>query len=113
MPYAAPYLCGCGRIVPSGQRCQCQALRRAYNDKHRPSARERGYDTRWEKARASYLLAHPRCQRIGCNALANVVDHVLPHRGDKKLFWDSRNWESLCTHCHSGWKQSLECRGAA
>jgi 5-methylcytosine-specific restriction protein A len=25
-----------------------------------------------------------------------VVDHIVPHRGDKKLFWDSSNWQALC-----------------
>ena len=31
---------------------------------------------------------------------ATVVDHVTPHRGDKKLFWDESNWQALCKRCH-------------
>ncbi len=31
---------------------------------------------------------------------ANVVDHITPHRGDKKLFWDENNWQALCKHHH-------------
>ena len=34
-------------------------------------------------------------------APATDVDHIIPHRGDKKLFWDSGNWQSLCHECHS------------
>lgn len=32
--------------------------------------------------------------------VANVVDHIKPHRGDKVLFWDSANWQPLCKECH-------------
>ena len=31
---------------------------------------------------------------------ASVVDHIIPHRGDAKLFWDESNWQSLCKSCH-------------
>ena len=31
---------------------------------------------------------------------ATVVDHIQPHRGDPKLFWDQSNWQSLCKRCH-------------
>jgi len=41
---------------------------------------------------------------------ANVVDHRIPHRGDKTLFWDKTNWQSLCTPHHSGDKQREEAR---
>lgn len=32
--------------------------------------------------------------------LATVVDHVIPHRGDMELFWDSDNWQSMHKQCH-------------
>lgn len=32
---------------------------------------------------------------------ATVVDHAAPHRGDRALFWDTSNWQSLCAHCHN------------
>jgi 5-methylcytosine-specific restriction protein A len=33
---------------------------------------------------------------------ATVVDHIVPHRGDERLFWDSvNNWQSLCESCHN------------
>ena len=31
---------------------------------------------------------------------ATVVDHIIPHKGDQKLFWDTRNWQPLCKPCH-------------
>ena len=31
---------------------------------------------------------------------ATVVDHIVPHRGDKKLFWDQSNWQPLCKEHH-------------
>lgn len=31
---------------------------------------------------------------------ASIVDHVMPHKQDKTLFWDSTNWQSLCKDCH-------------
>jgi hypothetical protein len=42
---------------------------------------------------------------------AVVVDHIVPHRGDMKLFWDSGNWQSLCKTCHDSFKQRQEKSG--
>lgn len=73
-------------------------------DTARPSSRQRGYTTRWDKARLAYLKAHPlcmRCLQAGDYTAAEVVDHVVPHRGDQGLFWDVSNWQSLCTLCHN------------
>lgn len=70
----------------------------------RPSAHARGYDSKWAKARAAYLRKHPLCadcQRRGLIVQATCVDHIKPHLGDKALFWDSSNWQSLCASCHS------------
>ena len=39
------------------------------------------------------------------------VDHVVPHRGDRQLFWDANNLQSLCKPCHAGTKQAIEARG--
>jgi 5-methylcytosine-specific restriction protein A len=32
--------------------------------------------------------------------VATVVDHILPHRGDRVLFWDRSNWQALSKKCH-------------
>jgi 5-methylcytosine-specific restriction enzyme A len=29
------------------------------------------------------------------------VDHITPHKGDRQMFWDRSNWQSLCHRCHS------------
>lgn len=70
----------------------------------RISARERGYTWEWEKARRAWLEKHPDC--VHCLAervvtAATVVDHIVPHKGDMKLFWDSSNWQSLCGQHHN------------
>jgi 5-methylcytosine-specific restriction protein A len=82
--------------------------RKAEIDKRRPSARQRGYDTKWDKERVAFLKMHPTCAR--CSSPAKVVDHIIPHRGDKGLFWSRSNWQPLCTRHHSGAKQSEERR---
>jgi 5-methylcytosine-specific restriction endonuclease McrA len=91
---------------------------------------QRGYDYRWQKERKAFLTQHPFCVEclkdacvsattkaaivIECSTRgiatpwANVVDHIEPHRGDQSLFWDQRNWQSLCTTHHSRDKQRIE-----
>ena len=96
---AAP---GCPELVERG-RCSAHSRRRALN-RQRPSARARGYDSRWEKARATYLAEHPACEHCALERAvspAMVVDHIVPHRGDRELFWDrDNNWAALCAPCH-------------
>jgi 5-methylcytosine-specific restriction enzyme A len=80
-------------------------------DRARGSAAERGYGSRWAKAAKGWLRAHPLC--VGCLArgrpvAAVLVDHVVPHRGDMVLFWDSSKWQSLCKWDHDVVKQRLE-----
>ena len=75
------------------------------------TAAQRGYGSRWQKARASFLAAHPicvMCKAGGTLTPANVVDHVIPHRGDKNLFWDTANWQSLCARHHNSDKRRME-----
>ena len=38
--------------------------------------------------------------RDGKYTQATAVDHIVPHRGDSKLFWDRNNWQPLCKPCH-------------
>lgn len=88
---------------PHGWRTPAQ--RKADADKRRPSARARGYDSKWERARLQFLADHPLC--VHCAAEdeprttpASVVDHIIPHRGDMKLFWRRSNWQALCKYHH-------------
>lgn len=69
------------------------------------SASARGYDSGWRKARATYLrkpdnVCCRACKAMGIYTEAIVVDHVIPHRGDMSLFWDTSNWQPLCIPCH-------------
>ncbi|CAG9172429.1 hypothetical protein CURE108131_23125 [Cupriavidus respiraculi] len=74
---------------------------------------QRGYDYRWQKAREAFLRDNPvcvYCEREGYVTVATVVDHIVPHRGDRDVFWDRANWQSLCASHHSGAKQREEQR---
>jgi 5-methylcytosine-specific restriction protein A len=97
---------------PQGQRSRREA--KVEYDARRGSARERGYTRRWDKARATYLQSHPlcvMCGKAGRITPANVVDHIIPHRGDQVLFWDTeKNWQSLCEWHHSSVKQAEEAK---
>lgn len=69
----------------------------------RYSAANRGYGRRWRVARLHWLRRHPLCVMCGQKGLtvaAEVVDHIRPHKGDRVLFWDAGNWQSLCKRCH-------------
>lgn len=102
MPQAAKRPCswpGCGELT-DGRFCADHA--RA-DDRRRGTAAQRGYGHRWQKARAAYLKAHPLCRECEAQGLvvpATVVDHIVPHRGDRKLFWDRSNWQPLCKEHH-------------
>ncbi|MGX1828747.1 HNH endonuclease [Paenibacillus taichungensis] len=28
------------------------------------------------------------------------MDHIIPHKGDDTLCWNSSNWQALCKRCH-------------
>lgn len=75
---------------------------------------ERGYTYAWQKARERFLAQHPlceRCQAAGRAAVATIVDHKTPHRGDMALFWDESNWEAMCKPHHDSEKQREERAG--
>lgn len=77
----------------------------------RQTAAQRGYDSRWRRYRERFLAENPfcvYCQRLGRVTAATVVDHVVPHRGDRGLFWDPNNHQGLCKPCHDGAKKELE-----
>lgn len=91
------------RVSPLTQRQQADA--------RRGSARDRGYSARWDKASITFKAQHPLC--LGCEARGRttpteVVDHIVPHRGDHDLFWDPDNWQPGCRICHDRVKARLE-----
>jgi 5-methylcytosine-specific restriction protein A len=104
MPYRPKTPChhpGCPELVEAG-RLYCEKHLLLHLEVTRPAAK-RGYNRRWQKSRKSYLEAHPlcvQCAKQGKYVRATVVDHIIPHRGDQKLFWDQNNWQALCKSCH-------------
>lgn len=80
----------------------------AHKTKHeqsRGSATERGYSSRWRKARLLFLREHPLCECDECTTsgvivAAEVVDHTIPHKGNYELFWDETNWRAMSKRHH-------------
>jgi 5-methylcytosine-specific restriction protein A len=67
--------------------------------------------------RAQQLSAEPLCRmcaKAGRTTAATVADHIVPHKGDPKLFWEGK-LQSLCDadpwRCHSSRKQQQEAVG--
>lgn len=102
-PCARP---GCPSLVVGGYCAACSELApKRLTEKARPSAHARGYGRRWQKTSTAYLLAHPICadpfkDHGSAPRPAGVTDHIVPHKGDMKLFWDPNNWQPLCKVCH-------------
>ena len=77
---------------------------RSIADARAQNSSQRGYNSRWRKARLIFLKKYPlcaTCQKSGEIVPATVVDHIRPHEGDYQLFWDRDNWQSLCRRCHN------------
>jgi 5-methylcytosine-specific restriction protein A len=108
MPYAPPHPCsqpGCAILVNNGSRCDIHAKQREKElDAKRANANVRGYNAAWHKSRRQFLGQHPLCvvcESEGRIEPATVVDHIIPHKGDWRVFWDESNWQSLCEHHHN------------
>jgi len=77
---------------------------------------KRYHSGRWRKASKAFLNNSDNttcklCFVVGIVRPATIVDHIIPHRGDDKLFWDQDNWQGLCATCHSRHKQIQEKSG--
>lgn len=108
MPTRASLPCrhhGCPALLPQSGYCVAHQ-RQVYKaqDQRRGSAASRGYNSKWAKARKTYLGRNPLC--VECIdelrvTPATEVDHIIPHRGSQTLFWDTDNWQALCKPHHS------------
>jgi len=59
---------------------------------------------RWAALRQQLWQADPlcgECAKAGRVEAWTDLDHVVPHRGDVRLFWDVSNLVGLCKRCHS------------
>jgi 5-methylcytosine-specific restriction protein A len=73
----------------------------------------RWYNTaRWRVLRLQIFLRDlfqcKKCGVIEGNTSLLVCDHIKPHRGDERLFWDQENLQTLCKQCHDAEKQQEE-----
>ena len=76
----------------------------------RPTPRLRGRAGQKQRERrlqrTNYLCED--CLAQGIIRLANIVDHIIPHKGDYKLMWDRSNWQPLCKPHHDADKQAID-----
>jgi 5-methylcytosine-specific restriction protein A len=110
MAQSAPKSCQrCGIATRDGRYCAAcrppkpiQSADALPTAKPRPSAAKRGYGRKWRQARLDFLSQAENQICAACRAaLSTEVDHIVPHRGDDKLFWRRSNWQGLCKSCHS------------
>lgn len=85
-------------------------MRKDYRTKEAQAYR-RWYSTKaWRVRRELQLSGHPWCafcDAMGLVKAATVADHVVPHRGDRDLFFNGE-LQSLCKTHHDSAKQSEE-----
>ena len=105
-PFARP--CqhpGCRNYAETGKRFCKEHLKDGYEyDRYRGTRSQRGYTNAWLRLSRAFLKAHPlcaECQRQGRLTAATEVDHIIPHKGNKDLFWNEDNLQALCHECHS------------
>jgi len=101
------------RVNP--QPTQRGMMSRRYKDK----PYKRLYSTkRWKLLRVeAFVRDGYKCQHKACGVLcvgkspagnSPVCDHIVKHEGDKTLFFDLNNLQTLCKRCHDGFKRRLE-----
>ena len=91
--------------------CPDYAEHRGYCDKHKrdkPVKRlehSKMYSTeQWRRIRTIHLINNPLCECCSLHGFVELgkdVDHIIPHRGNKKVFSSADNLQSLCKSCHS------------
>lgn len=56
------------------------------------------YDENWKKYRLVFLHHNPKC--YACGKKSEVVDHLIPHKGNIDMFWKVDNFLPLCKKHH-------------
>ncbi|GJE46190.1 HNH endonuclease [Methylobacterium soli] len=102
MAQRAPRICGCGHKIAADEACPCQVQRAREAERNRPTARERGYTSKWERESKAFLaLPMNQICACGCGRPATVVDHRQAHKGNQRLFWARWNWQPMAKGCNS------------
>jgi len=92
---------GCNNYAENGYYCtehkpQVIRVKKAYESWYNKA--------QWLNIRKQHLIKEPlcrECKRHGIYTKGNEVDHIIPHKGNFKLFIDRVNLQTLCTSCHS------------
>jgi 5-methylcytosine-specific restriction endonuclease McrA len=83
-------------------------MREAESRRKRPSFT---HDRTWAVLSSAFLrgkiCADPYKLHGNHPRLAQVTDHIRPHKGNEELFYDQTNWQPLCKSCHDR-KTALE-----
>lgn len=99
-----------------GTRAEAEAARQRHRQQFEGTAASRGYGSQWQRARVAFLALNPLCVASRANGLivaADMVDHIVPHKGDMRLFWDRGNWQALSMDMHRRVKAVIEARWKA
>jgi 5-methylcytosine-specific restriction protein A len=97
---------GCPNVATYRGRCPTCATRRNRAREAEP-LRDLYASPQWRRLRAQvlreadYICQCDDCQRAGLVLPANTVDHVRPHRGNSRVFWDRANLRAMSAECHS------------
>ena len=107
MPYLPKKQCaapGCGAAAQKGS-AWCGEHARQHARQRFVRDADALYKTGgWRALRGAQLRREPlcaECLRRGKVKPAAEVDHITPHKGDRTLFFDPKNLQSLCKKCHS------------
>src|SRR5262245_60288672 len=113
---------GCGRVKPCprhGKRERSRETEPDYSslyDSRRWSQTSdlhlRRYTRCGDRPERAPLTNDSQCAARQQTVAAAVCDHIVPHKGNLKLFWSSTNRQSLCLRCH-GIKSQKERRQSA
>jgi 5-methylcytosine-specific restriction protein A len=93
---------GCPTLTEQTRCERHRKAKRRQEDKRRPNARQRGYDTQWSRFRAQFLRDHPICGwHQGCLAQATDVHHLDGQGPKGERGYDPSNCLQLCGPHHS------------
>jgi 5-methylcytosine-specific restriction enzyme A len=101
----------CPNKVRFGRCSEHQKVARAHATRFRGG--HVSYGRPWRRAVNEWLNSNPlhvlcaECKKQGLVVMGTETDHIVPHRGDAALFWDSQNWQRLC-EMHHGQKTARE-----
>jgi 5-methylcytosine-specific restriction protein A len=81
------------------QLSEIQTQRQRLDANRDPEIRKFYNTPHWINYSKNYRINHPFCA-ICKRAHTQVVDHIIPHKGDYELFWDESNHQPACKPCH-------------